>query len=191
MFVKKNKYYIYIENLSSINLHNIKNRTKFNLIYRNNIQKDKLGDIIAFVKKCKKMGIKFYIANDLYRALSVNADGIYLSSYNKRFLNINTQSRKKFKIIGSAHNFREINIKKRQGCEIIILSRLFKTNYKNKNSFMGITKFNLITKNIFKNFVALGGIRSRNLMKIKILNCEGIALLSEVKKKPAIIRRLF
>ena len=191
MFIKKNKYYIYIENLSSINLQLVKNRGKFNLIYRNNIKKEKLSEIIAFRKLCKKKNIKFFVANDLSTALRLNANGIYLSSYNKQFLNINKTLRKNFEIIGSAHNFNEINIKKKQGCKTVILSRLFKTDYKNKSTFLGTTRFNLMTKNLLKNFVALGGIRSKNLMKINILNCEGIALLSEAKKKPAIIRRLF
>ena len=191
MFIKKNKYYIYIENLSSINLNHVKNRSKFNLIYRNNIKKEKLSEIIAFQKLCKKKNIKFFVANDLSKALRSNASGIYLSSYNKKFLNISKTLRKNFEIIGSAHNFSEINMKRKQGCETVILSRLFKTDYKNKSSFLGTTRFNLMTKNLIKNFVALGGIRSKNLMKINILNCEGIALLSEAKKKPAIIRRLF
>ena len=191
MFIKKNKYYIYIENLSSINLNRVKNRSKFNLIYRNNIKKENLSEIIAFQKLCKKKNIKFFVANDLSKALRLNASGIYLSSYNKKFLNISKTLRKNFEIIGSAHNFSEINMKKKQGCETVILSRLFKTDYKNKSTFLGTTRFNLMTKNLLKNFVALGGIKSKNLMKINILNCEGIALLSEVKKKPAIIRRLF
>ncbi len=191
MFIKKNKYYIYIENLSSINLNRVKNRSKFNLIYRNNIKKENLSEIIAFQKLCKKKNIKFFVANDLSKALRLNASGIYLSSYNKKFLNISKTLRKNFEIIGSAHNFSEINMKRKQGCETVILSRLFKTDYKNKSTFLGTTRFNLMTKNLLKNFVALGGIKSKNLMKINILNCEGIALLSEAKKKPAIIRRLF
>tara|TARA_Y100000590_G_C15059415_1_gene765776 strand:- start:162 stop:557 length:396 start_codon:yes stop_codon:yes gene_type:complete len=131
------------------------------------------------------------VANDISLALKIGANGVYLSSYNKELLKKNRKVGRKFEIIGSAHNFKEINIKKRQGCKKVILSRLFKTDYKNKKSFYGITRFNLLTKNYKNDFVALGGIRSNNLMKLKMLNCEGIALLSEVKKKPAIIRRLF
>ncbi len=77
MFIKKNKYYIYIENLSSINLNRVKNRSKFNLIYRNNIKKENLSEIIAFQKLCKKKNIKFFVANDLSKALRLNASGIY------------------------------------------------------------------------------------------------------------------
>ena len=191
MFINKNKYYIYIENLRSINLDLIKKKSKFILIYRNNLKKENADKIISFVKLCKKKYIKFFVANDVSLALKVGANGVYLSSYNKALLKKNKEVGRKFEIIGSAHNFKEISIKRRQGCKKVILSRLFKTDYKNKKSFYGTTKFNLLTKNYDNDFVALGGIRSNNLMKLKMLNCEGVALLSEVKKKPAIIRRLF
>ena len=188
MFIKKNKYYIYIENLRSINFNLIKLKRKFNIIYRNNLKKEKLGNLVKFMKHCKKNHIKFFVANDVSLATKIGANGVYLSSYNKKLINGKSI---KIEIIGSAHNFKEINIKRKQGCKKIILSRLFKTDYKNKKSFYGTTKFNLLTKNYSHHFVALGGIRSSNLMKLKMLNCNGIALLSEVKKKPAIIRRLF
>ena len=191
MFIKKNKYYIYIENLRSINLDLVKTKHKFNIIYRNNAKKEKINNIINFIKLCKKKYIKFFISNDIELALKTGASGVYFSSYNKDLFRKNKKTGRKFEIIGSAHSFNEISFKIKQGCEKIILSRLFKTEYKNKKSFYGITRFNLITKNYFNDFVALGGIRSNNLMKLKIVNCEGFALLSEVKKKPAIIRRLF
>ena len=191
MFIKKNEYYIYVENLRSINLNFIKTRDKFNLIYRNNSEEEKIDTLVKFIKLCKKKNIKFYIANDISLALKTGANGIYLSSHNKKLLNKNYNKGKKFEIIGSAHNFKEIHIKKKQGCRKVILSRLFETDYKNKKSFYGTTKFNLLTKNNDNYFIALGGIKSNNLMRLKILNCQGIALLSEVKKKPAIIRRLF
>ena len=191
MFIKKNKYYIYIENLRSINLNLIKIKNKFNIIYRNNLKKENINNIINFIKLCKKRDIKFFISNDVSLALKTGANGIYFSSYNKIFFKKSLKRVRKLEIIGSAHNFKEINLKIKQGCDKIVLSRLFKTEYQNKKSFYGITKFNLITKNYNNDFIALGGIRSNNLMKLKILNCKNVALLFEVKKKPAIIRRLF
>lgn len=191
MFIKKNKYYIYIENLRSINLNLVKTKGKFNLIYRNNDKRDNINNIIQFIKLCKKKYIKFFIYNDVQLAFKTGASGVYFSSYNNHYFRKNIKNVRKFEIIGSAHSFKEIRLKIKQGCEKIILSRLFKTEYKNKKSFYGVTRFNLITKNYFNDFVALGGIKSNNLMKLQIVKCEGVALLSEVKKKPAIIRRLF
>ena len=97
-----------------------------------------------------------------------------------------------YKIIGSAHNVKEINIKLLQGCSTIVFSRLFKTAYEYKKGFLGVTKFNLFKISRKENLVPLGGIKLSNLNKVNMINCNSIALSSEIKKKPAkIISRLF
>ena len=90
--------------------------------------------------------------------------------------------KKKFKILGSAHNLKEIRIKENQNVEKIFLSSLFK---KNKN-FLGINKFKLLSKLTVKSIVILGGVTSVNLKKLKLLNCFGFAGISyfEQKKRP-------
>ncbi len=190
MFFKKS-YFLYIENTNFINFNLLKNKANFSIIYRNNNKKEKLYKLQKFLLLCKRSKIKLFIANDTKLALKIGSDGIYLSSYNRTMSLPYIKNFKKMEIIGSAHNFADIHTKLRQGCRKIILSRVFKTNYVNKKTFYGITKFNLITKHFKNYFIALGGIREQNLNKLKLLKCNGVALLSEVKKKPAIIRRLF
>ena len=57
---------------------------------------------------CKKNQRKFYISDNIKLANDVKADGVYISSSNKK-LNLKFSSFKnKFKIIGSAHNLKEI-----------------------------------------------------------------------------------
>ena len=97
----------------------------------------------------------------------------------------------KFKIIGSAHNFKELNTKILQGCKKIFFSRLFKTSYASKPEFFGTVRYNLLKLKFKYDLVPLGGIRLANLNKLKIINCDSFAILSELKKKPAIISRLF
>jgi len=94
-------------------------------------------------------------------------------------------------VIGSAHNYKEINQKIKQRCSVILLSRLFKTTYKNKKSFLSIPKFNLIIKNYNIELIPLGGIKSDNLLKLNFINSNSLAIMSEIKKKPAITSRLF
>ena len=145
---------------------------------------ENIKQIIFFKKKCDRKKIKFYIANNYNLAKKCNASGLYLSSHNKKiYHNIN--------VIGSAHNYKEINQKVKQKCKIIILSRLFKTSYKNKKSFFGISKFNLMVKNYKVKLFPLGGINSNNLMKMNLINSIGFAIMSEIKKKPTISSRLF
>ena len=186
MFIIKNNYYLYIENTRSINLNSFKKNKKISIIYRNNYKSESLEELCKFKRNCNKKDFKFYIANNYRLAINCKSDGLYLSSYNKKLY-----PKYKINLIGSAHNFREIYEKERQGCSHIILSRLFKTSYKNKSNFLGIVKFNLLTKNYSTNFISLGGINNSNLLKVKIVNCIGLGLLSEIKKKPAISSRLF
>ena len=80
-----------------------------------------------------------------------------------KFLNYKKQN---FKIIGSAHNFKEISFKIRQGCSSILLSKLFIVDYDKKAPYYGVVKFNYLSK-ISKKLVPLGGIKSQNLNQLK------------------------
>ena len=191
MVILKNKYFLIIENIKDISLENIKKRFKFNIIYRNNKKLEDLHRLRIFRKECKSKDIKFFVANDYNLSSKLKADGIYLSAYNKDLKYLNYM-KSNFIIIGAAHNIKEINLKIKQGCKYILLSRLFQVSYKPEMNYLGINKFNFYTSNIFKNTVALGGINTSNINKIKIVNCDSFALMTEIKKKPAkIFSRLF
>ncbi len=183
MFVIKNKYFLLIENIKDIDLKNIKIRNKFSIVYRGKSKINNINDLLSFRQKCKLKAIKFYIANNFKLAIRLNSDGIYLSSYVKdlKFLNY---KRSNFEIIGSAHNFREILLKIKQGCSSILLSKLFMVSYNKQAPFLGVIKFNNFSK-FSKRIVPLGGIKNSNLNQLKNVFGEGFALLSEVKKKPA------
>ena len=183
MIIKDN-YYLFIENIKDLNINVLKINKKINIILRN-FKINSITEIIKYRKKCKEKRIKFYIANNLKIVKACKADGLYISAYNKK------RYYSHFKKIGSAHNTKEINQKIKQGCENIIFSRLFKTNYKNKSSFFGVVKFNLFINNAKNNIYPLGGINERNLLKLNMINCNGFALFSAVKKKPVIANRLF
>ena len=190
MFIVKNKYFLLVESTKDFDLENIKIRNKFSIIYRNYKRTDKIEDLLIFRKNCKKKSVKFYVANDLKLAIMLRSDGIYLPSFNKH-LKFLRYKRFNFAIIGSAHNFKEIIIKNRQGCSYIFLSKLFLVDYSKNDPFHGVLKFNCLSRNS-KKIIALGGIKEKNLNLLNSVFGEGIALLSEIKKKPAnIINRLF
>ena len=114
--------------------------------------------------------------------------GIYISAFYKGYGQLKLKKLNK-KIRGSAHNFKEINEKRKQGCSYVILSKLFRVDYAPEESFYGIIKFNLMGSQ--KKLIPLGGIKLINLNKVKLVKSEGVAIMSEVKKKPAISSRLF
>ena len=113
MFVQKNKYYLFIENTRDLNLNLIKIRNKINIIYRNKKTTDKIQDLLNFRNNCKKKGINFFVANDKKLLSKLNADGLYISAHNVNLL-LNIFSKTKYKVIGSAHNQREVDIKIKQ-----------------------------------------------------------------------------
>ena len=190
MFILKKKYYFIIESIKDIQLSNIKKTEKINIIYRNKNTEDNILELLNFRKICKTKKIKLYVANNINLCRFLKADGIYISA-NNFDLNFIRYKNFNFNIIGSAHNRKEIIVKKYQGCSEIIFSRLFKTSYKFKEDFLGVVKFNLLNKSYDNKLIPLGGIRLTNLNKLKMLSCSSFVIFSEVKKKPAIIDRLF
>jgi thiamine-phosphate pyrophosphorylase len=191
MYAFKNNYFLIIENIKDINLKYIKLTNKFTIIFRNNKKIHNIRDLKRFRLACKSKKIDFYIANDAILMTTLKADGLYISAYNSD-LRLNRFKISNYKIIGSAHNIKELNIKKKQGCTKFIYSRLFETKYKHKKGFLGVIRFNLF-KNLRKDhLIPLGGINLKNLTKLKLVNSTSFAIMSEIKKKPAnIINRLF
>ena len=71
MFIKKNKYYIYVENLRSINLDLIKTKNKFNLIYRNNLKKENIDVYVISMKNAQKDNSFYQVISDIKKKDSV------------------------------------------------------------------------------------------------------------------------
>ena len=124
---------------------------------------------------CKKNQRCFYISNDVKLARKMNADGVYISSTNKNLNLKTTNFKKKFKILGSAHNLREIKIKELQNIEEIFLSPLFKNK---KNQQLYIFRYLKLRATTKMNDISLGGISNKNLKKLKMIKPFGFAGIS-------------
>ena len=147
---------------------------KVSIIYRNystNLNKELIIKIRDF---CKKSNRKFYLSNNLKLAIRLDLDGVYLPSFNNELNVFQFNLKKKFELIGSAHNIKEIRNKEIQNVEKIFLSSVFK---KNKN-YLGINKFKLISTYTKKEIVVLGGISKNNISKLKLLNSSEFAGIS-------------
>ena len=147
-----NRKYYFIDKFKTNNINNQSQQTS--IIYRNyssNIENENL--ILKIKAHCKKKGIKFYLSNNIKLAMKLNLDGAYIPSFNKSTKHLAYTYRKKFEIIGSAHNLKEIRIKEKQKVIGIFLSSLFK---RNKN-FLGINKFKILANLTKKDVVALEG----------------------------------
>jgi thiamine-phosphate pyrophosphorylase len=166
------KYYF----INKFDTNNIDKQDKQTaIIYRNYSKKTVDQTLILKIKKyCKKRSIEFYLSNNIKLAIKLNLDGVYIPSFNTSLKHLAYSYKKNFKIIGSAHNLKEIRIKENQNVEKIFLSSLFK---KNKN-FLGINKFKLLSKITKKNIVVLGGVSIKNLKKLSLLNQSDFAGIS-------------
>ena len=83
--------------------------------------------------------------------------------------------KKKFKILGSAHNLRELKIKELQNIEEVFLSPLFKEK---TNQQLNIYRYLKLKKIIKMRDISLGGINNKNLKKLKMIRPFGFAGIS-------------
>ncbi len=165
------KYYF----INNFDTNNIDKQDKLTtIIYRDYSTKPDKQIILKIKNYCKKRSLKFYLSNDIKLAIKLNLDGVYIPAFNKSFKHLAYSYKKKFEIIGSAHNLKEIRIKEDQNVKNIFLSSLFK---KNKN-YLGINKFKLLSKLSKENIVVLGGISKKNKKKLSILDQSDFAGIS-------------
>ena len=191
MFTYKNKYFLIIENIKDIDLRNIKLINRYIIIYRNSNKIEDIDRLVKFRRYCKSKKIDFYVSNNEKLASNLKADGLYISAHNTN-LRLAKLKKSNYKIIGSAHNIKELKIKILQGCSSIIFSRLFKVDHPFKRGFLGVIRFNLFKLSRKEDLIPLGGINLSNLTKLKMVQSNSFALLSEIKKKPAkLFNRLF
>ena len=158
------KYYF----INKFDTNNIDQQDKQTIIIYRNYNSDKIDlfKILKFKNYCKKKGLKFYLSNNVKLAIKLGLDGAYIPSFNKNFNHLSFTHKKNFKLIGSAHNLKEIKIKELQKVDKIFLSSLFK---KNKN-YLGINKFKYLSNLTKKRVVALGGVTGKNIKKLKLLS---------------------
>ncbi len=124
---------------------------------------------------CKKNRRRFYISNDFKLAKKLDADGLYISSTNRSLIFKSISHKKKFKILGSAHNFKEIKVKEFQNVSEIFLSPLFKDK---KNQRLDIYKYLNLKKTTIMKDISLGGISCKNIKRLRLIKPHGFAGIS-------------
>jgi|TARA_B110000971_G_C19996942_1_gene494828 thiamine-phosphate pyrophosphorylase len=155
------------------------------IIYRNYKEKYDENKILKIKNFCKSIKKKFFLANDIKLTIKLNLDGAYIPSFNKN-ISVSSLKNRNIILIGSAHNLREINEKKKQCMDLIVLSPVFKVS-KTKH-FLGVVHFNILAKQTKIPKIALGGINSKNIKRLNMLNCTGFASISYLKRSGNMVR---
>tara|TARA_Y200000002_G_scaffold114337_1_gene93623 strand:+ start:1869 stop:2396 length:528 start_codon:yes stop_codon:yes gene_type:complete len=171
-FIKK---YYFIEKFEKSNID--KQDIYTTIIYRNYKKNYKINEVILLKNYCKSKKLEFLLSNNIKLSIKLGLDGAYIPSFNKSFSHLSFKFKKGFSLIGSAHSLEEIRIKEKQNVEKIFLSSIFKKN----NNFLGINKFNLISKLSNKEIIALGGISKNNIKLINLTRSRGFAGISYFK----------
>ena len=169
------KKYYFIDKFNPGHIKKLDNN--ISLVYRKYNSLININLIMKIRNFCKIDRRNFYLANNIKLALKLNLDGVYFPSFNKDLKHLNYIIPKKFIIIGSAHNLKEIRNKEKQNVSQIFISSIFK---KNKN-YLGFYKFIKLSKITNKNVIALGGINNKNLKMIHLLNIKGYAAINLFK----------
>ena len=166
-----NRYYF----IKKFDQSHIDKQDKKTIIIFRNYDQDINEKLILTIKKyCKKKGNKFLISNNIKLAIKLNLDGAYIPSFNDSKNHLSYSYKKKFILLGSAHNIYEMRIKELQKVKKIFLSSLFKEN----KNYLGLYKFKLFSLLTNKKIIALGGILPNNLKKLNLTNCHGFAGIS-------------
>ena len=186
MHKKLPKFFIFLDEYNSQIFKN--KNINIGVIYRNYKDRKRENELIKIAKACKQNRYQLFVSNDLKLAHKVKADGIYIPSFNKNQYFSNLEKRN-IRILGSAHNQKEIHKKITQNCSAIFLSPLFYV--KKSKTFLGLHKFNFLSYSNKTKILALGGISENNIRKLKLLYTKGFGGISLFKKKPAYKRPVF
>ena len=170
MHINNLKKYYFINELNQNHLISLNKNISF--IWRNKDKETPINTLIKLRDFCKKNQRSFYISNNVKLAERINANGVYISSTNRNLILKTNKFKKKFKILGSAHNLNEIKIKELQKIEEIFLSPLFKEKTNQQLNIYRYLKLRKITK---MKDISLGGINKRNIKKLNMIKPFGFA----------------
>jgi len=183
------KHYVFLEETNNLIKDNLVKFSNINIIIDINENTSKnLENQLTIIKFAKKNGIPFLIKNDFQKCVKYKANGVFISSDNKKITKP-ILLKKNFQIVGGAHNQLECTQKLNQKCYLLMLSPLFFNEKYSKNRILNILRFNSKTIHWKVNLCALGGINSKTLKKVKLTKSVAIGfkkIISNSKiKKPA------
>ena len=176
------KYYVFLETINDLIKINLLKFNNINIIINTDQKNIKINENeTAIIKFAKRNKIPFLFKNNIKKCVQYNANGLFIESSNKRVVNL-ALIKKKFVIIGGVHNQLEYSQKIKQGCNLLMLSPIFYNKKYSKNSILGITKFNLLSLNWYREIIALGGICKNNINKLKSTNSIGCGFKSLINE---------
>jgi thiamine-phosphate pyrophosphorylase len=131
----------------------------------------------ALAPLCRKLQIKFLIAEDWRLATEINADGVHLPEHALRSWRGggNKRNGKRFLITSAAHSQSSLWDAGRAGVDAVLVSPVFPTVSHPNKMPLGITQFSNMCRISPVPVYALGGVTQNNLTRLKNSGCVGVA----------------
>ena len=169
------KHYVFLEEINNLIKDNLVKFSNINIIIDINENNSKdFENQLSIIKFAKKNRIPFLIKNDFQKSIKYKANGVFMSSDNKKITKP-ILLKKNFYIVGGAHNQLEYAQKLNQKCHLLMLSPIFFNEKYSKNKILNILKFNSKTIHWKVNLCALGGVNFKTLKKVKMTKCVAAA----------------
>ncbi len=130
------------------------------------------------VLRCHRKSIRCLIAGDIQLAKNSKADGVHFPEHQLTKMCHQHQRPKRWITTASAHNLKALHKAKNFGLDAILVSPVFATNSHMGAKPLGIFKFATICRQAPVPIIALGGITSSRINRVRRAGAIGIAGVS-------------
>lgn len=157
----------------------LKNGATFLQLREKHIGHDELVKEALVIKEiAARYSVPFVIDDDVYAAKEADADGVHIGQSDNNY-KIAREILGSDKIIGmTAHNLKEAIAAQNAGADYIGTGAVFTTSTKKDTIPLTMEALKNITDNITIPIVAIGGINHDNILQLKGLGVDGVAVIS-------------
>lgn len=157
----------------------LKNGATFLQLREKHIEHDELVKEALVIKEiAARYSVPFVIDDDVYAAKEADADGVHIGQSDNNY-KIAREILGSDKIIGmTAHNLKEAIAAQNAGADYIGTGAVFTTSTKKDTIPLTMEALKNITDNITIPIVAIGGINHDNILQLKGLGVDGVAVIS-------------
>ncbi len=157
----------------------LKNGATFLQLREKHIGHDELVKEALVIKEiAARYSVPFVIDDDVYAAKEADADGVHIGQSDNNY-KMAREILGSDKIIGmTAHNLKEAIAAQNAGADYIGTGAVFTTSTKKDTIPLTMEALKNITDNITIPIVAIGGINHDNILQLKGLGVDGVAVIS-------------
>ena len=157
----------------------LKNGATFLQLREKHIGHDELVKEALVIKEiAARYSVPFVIDDDVYAAKEADADGVHIGQSDNNY-KMAREILGSDKIIGmTAHNLKEAIAAQNAGADYIGTGAVFTTSTKKDTIPLTMEALKNITNNITIPIVAIGGINHDNILQLKGLGVDGVAVIS-------------